>query len=133
MSMKDFIDTLTAEQKQALLEALTDKTSISTPSQPEPTEEDFLKKNTVTEDFTMHRDNSLQNNSRRMPVKAHKNTWTDSGSEAKDIATPDITPTPRTRRPPRKKTVKCHICGKSNQVNASLVYGEFYRCDTCIG
>ena len=75
---------------------------------------------------------TLDKTRRRETVKARANTWTDTG-EHKDISTPEATRTPRNRPAPKKKDVTCHICGKKDKVNASLVYGEFYRCDRCTG
>ena len=132
MSMKDFVDTLNEEQKKALLEALTSK-PIETNVQPEPTEEDFLKKNTVSEDFTMVRpESNLSTNRRRQSVRAGGNTWKDEG-EDRHIETPNVARTPRTRKPPSMREVTCHACGKKEKINASLVYGEYYRCNRCVG
>lgn len=117
MSMKDFVDTLTDEQKKALMEALVGGKS----DQPE---------STINEDFTMTQVNSSKN--KREPVRAGKNTWTDNG-EDRHIVTPEKPPTPRNRKPPKKRDVKCSVCGKTQQVNSSLVYGEYYRCNNCIG
>jgi formylmethanofuran dehydrogenase subunit E len=129
--MKDFIDTLSADQKAALLAALADKYSTSSVLLPKEVNEQT--KQIIKDDFTMTKQSELPSNGRRAPVKAKENTWKDTGSDAKGIETPDIQPTPRTRQPPKKKTVKCHVCGKNSVVNANLVYGEFYRCDRCIG
>lgn len=127
MSMEDFINTLNDEQRQALLKALTsnikeDKIEVKDIVQPD-----------AKEDFTMVRQSSLESNNRRIPVKARQNTWSDTGSEAKDVVTPNVSRTPRTRKPPQKKVVRCHACGKENTVNANIVYGEYYRCDRCVG
>ena len=69
---------------------------------------------------------------RREAVKARKNTWSDNG-EHKDIDTPDIEPTPRNRKKAHKVEKKCHVCGKVFPVHPSLISGEFWRCDRCIG
>ena len=120
MSMDEFVNTLSDEQKQALLKALSGKEE-----QPEPT--------TVDEDFTMHRsDNKIRPQKRRESVRARENTWTDTG-ELKDVETPQASLTPRNRATPKKKQVKCHACGKTTEVNSNLVFGEYYRCDRCIG
>lgn len=126
MSMKDFVDTLNDEQKAALLAAL------NTSSQDDNinTSKDTKRKN--EEDFTMHRQNSVGQNSRREQVRSRGNTWSDTGSEAKNVTTPEIQRTPRTRNAPRKKEVKCSSCGSKSMINANLVYGEYYRCDRCV-
>jgi len=127
MSMDDFIKTLNVEQKAALLKALN---AGDYSQEPPPSQEKVHEQ--AEQDFAMHKNNNLQSNSRRVPVQAQQNTWTDEG-ELKDVTTPEIKRTPRTRKSPRKKTVKCHVCGKESKVNASLVYGEYYRCDRCTG
>lgn len=129
MSMKDFVDTLSDEQKQALLAALSDKDSVSSQMLPEEVNEETTT--IITEDFRVQRE-PTEYSRRREPVRARENTWTDTG-EAKDIQTPDVKRTPRTRKPPQKKSVQCSVCGKTNTINSSLVYGQYYRCDNCTG
>ncbi len=127
MSMDEFVQTLTEEQKAALVKALGGNTeepvseSVDGPIQDAETKEDF----SVTRKPTKF-------SKRQEPVRARKNTWTDTG-EDRHIETPQSTRTPRTRKAPAKKTVKCHACGKTEKVNAGLVFGEYYRCDKCIG
>ena len=136
MSMEDFAKPLTPEQRQALLAALTETINLNHQTYTENVSEEPQQKevatNNVADDFTMHKKSSLQNNSRRMPVKAKENTWTDTG-EFKEVSTPNTARTPRNRQPPQKKNVTCHVCGKSQKVNSSIVYGEYYRCDRCTG
>ena len=83
----------------------------------------------VGNDFKVNRKDS---GSRREPVKAGKNTWSDTG-EHKDIETPDVEPTPRNRRKTHNVEKKCHVCGKVFSVHPRLISGEFWRCDRCIG
>tara|TARA_Y100000592_G_C5425114_1_gene295285 strand:- start:242 stop:628 length:387 start_codon:yes stop_codon:yes gene_type:complete len=126
MSMEDFVKTLSDEQKQALVQALSGEVKEQV-NQPEPTE-------TVEEDFTMKKTrSSLKTDSRRQAIKAKKNTWTDNRAEHTDIETPKITKTPRNRKPVQKKEVQCKSCGKSFKVHPSVLFGEFYRCDRCAG
>ena len=120
--MDEFIQTLSEEQKQALMKALSGGTAKQEPT----------KENNVDEDFRVAQPSRLPSNGRREPVTAKDNTWSDNG-EFRDVETPEITKTPRNRSAPKMKTVKCHVCGKSNKINANLVYGEFYRCDRCTG
>jgi hypothetical protein len=126
--MKDFIDTLNEEQRQALLDALT-STEINTSVNPEPQETDT--EDNITEDFRVVKSDT-KFTKRREPVRARENLWTDTG-EHKDIVTPETQKTPRNRKPPKKQDVTCHICGKKEKVNSGIVYGEFYRCNRCIG
>ena len=125
MSMEDFAKTLTEEQKQALLAALTQAENVSE----EPQQEEVATNN-VSDDFTMTKQNNLQSNSRRVPVQAQQNGWTDTG-EHRNVETPEITKTPRNRKPAKKTTAKCHICGKLVNVDKRFQYGEFIRCDNC--
>ncbi len=127
--MNEFIKTLTEEQKRALLKALSG--GSFDPEVPNQHEEPISE--AVDGDFTMKQKDSLTSR-RRSPVKAGENQWTDQGEcRGKDVETPKIKPTPRNRKPPRKKSVTCHVCGKSTKVNANFVHGEFYRCDKCSG
>lgn len=129
MSMKDFVELLTPEQKAALLSALSD--SDSTVSNLVPEEVNEETKAHITENFQVKKQNNL-NKKRKEAVHGHINTWTDTG-EDRHIETPNTSITPRNRAKPQTKNVKCHVCGKTNKVRASLVYGEYYRCDSCIG
>tara|TARA_B100001564_G_scaffold351385_1_gene357146 strand:+ start:1672 stop:2043 length:372 start_codon:yes stop_codon:yes gene_type:complete len=122
MSMDDFVKTLSEEQKAALLSALARKEEVV------ETEET----NDITDDFRVVKKSTLGSNRRREPVKARENTWTDTG-EHREVETPNVHRTPRNRPPPKKKHVTCNACGKKYQVNANIVYGEYYRCDRCTG
>ena len=82
--MEDFAKTLTEEQKQALLAALTQAENVSE----EPQQEEVATNN-VSDDFTMTKQNNLQSNSRRVPVQAQQNGWTDTG-EHRNVETPEI-------------------------------------------
>ena len=127
MSMDDFVKTLSNEQKAALIQALGGTEAKAEDTKPVETVENTTN---ITEDFRVVKDNNLKSDSRRVPVNAGQNTWTDTG-EHKDIETPNAQRTPRNRPPPKKKDVTCNACGKTFKVNASMVYGEYYRCDRC--
>lgn len=130
MSMKDFISTLSEEQKAALLNALQGENDISI--EPEPIKKNVKEETSrvITEDFTMRKESGIKNSKRKEPVKARQNTWTDTG-EARNIVTPDIKRTPRERQPPKKVDVKCHVCGKEFSTDKRFVFGEYNRCDRC--
>jgi len=141
MSMDEFIKTLTEEQKKALLKALSGGSfDPEVPNKPFTTHPPFIDRlqheepisEAVDGDFTMHKKTELSKQKRREKVKASDNTWTDTG-EHRDVETPDTARTPRNRPTPKKKTVRCHICSKDFTINASLLYGEYYRCDRCTG
>ena len=133
MSMDDFIKTLSEEQKQALLRALSG--GSFTPEEPFTTHPPFIDgsqepiSEAVDGDFTMNKGRTSR---QRTPIVARENTWTDTG-EAKDVTTPEVTRTPRNRQPPKKKEVRCHSCGKTFSVSPSVMFGEYYRCDRCCG
>ena len=122
MSFDDFVNGLTDEQKAQLLNALSPKEDVEAPKQD------------IVEDFTMHKDKGSNGvkNKRREPVKAREHTWTDTG-EHREVATPDVQRPPRNRPTPKKKDVLCNACGKTFKVNANIVYGEYYRCERCVG
>jgi len=65
-------------------------------------------------------------------IVAKENEFMDDGIEAKDVNTPEYTPSPRTRGAVSLIDVVCHVCGTKNVVNENMVYGEFYRCDNCV-
>ena len=69
----------------------------------------------------------------KTPVVAGSNQFVDDGVEHSDITTPDFTPAPRNRGEAKTVSVKCHICGKDQEVSPVLAQGEFYRCDSCVG
>lgn len=127
--MDNFIQTLSDEQRAALLKALT-----GDDFKPE-VESRFQHEEPISEavdgDFTMNRDLD-KHKSRKRVVKAGKNTWEDTG-EHSDVSTPKVKRTPRNRQPPKMKDITCNSCGKTFTLNSSLVYGEYYRCESCTG
>lgn len=139
MSMNDFVDMLSKEQKLALLKALQEDspTVSSVPSEVKQEtvkhiQEDFSEdKGNVTEDFRV---SSIKNNNnkRREPVKARKNEWVDEG-EDRHIETKYGARTPRTRESSKKMDVECSVCGRSFKTDPKYVYGEYHRCSRCVG
>tara|TARA_B100001564_G_scaffold173205_1_gene145742 strand:+ start:255 stop:629 length:375 start_codon:yes stop_codon:yes gene_type:complete len=124
MSMEEFIKTLSKEQKDALLKALSGGTFE---------EEKTVNDTGSDENFTMSKEKTnVKSDSRRRPVTGGKNTFVDTG-EHRDVVTPKINKTPRNRPAAKKKEVKCHACGKSFAIDSRYNYGEFYRCDNCVG
>lgn len=128
MSMQDFVNSLNDEQKKALLNALTNNnTTLS--NVPQDVKEQT--KTIIENNFTMS--DRVYNSSyqkRREQVKAKKNLWVDTG-ESKEVTTPKVNPTPRTRQPVQKVKLKCHICSKEFEADKRFVYGEYNRCDRC--
>lgn len=138
MSMEDFVKTLTDEQRLALAKALLGDTTVPEVEKEAselPDASRWQHEEPVSEavdgpsDFTMDKDRASK---KRTPIVASKNTWKDTG-EHSDVSTPDVARTPRNRPPPKKKEVRCHSCGKTFSVSPSVMFGEYYRCDRCIG
>lgn len=121
-----FIESLSDDQKDKLLEALMSKSNT------EEIKKATKSETVVNDDFTMVKRNDNKQQRRREPVKARKNQWEDTG-EFRDISTPDFQKTPRRRDPPKKADVDCHVCGKSFKVDQRYIYGEYYRCNRCGG
>ncbi len=128
---------LTKEQKEELAAKLiADVGNL----QPEDQKEQIIKPssatNTVNEDFTVTRSNSL--NTGKQPVKGKSNTWFDDGENKDPEYDPDKYASMGRRPRPKKSriekvTKQCCVCNKSFEVAASLIYGKFYRCDNCVG
>lgn len=132
MNLNTFVQTLSIQEREELLNILLEDSNNWTTMPPHI--ECTTSQPTTTlpprqDDFTMNKE-VAQGKSRKTPVQAKANQWQDTG-EDRSIETPEVTRTPRSRSAPRKKDVICHICHKSFSVNASLIYGEFYRCDRC--
>lgn len=146
-SFEEFINNLSPEQIQVLKEAL-DKASVSAvkprttelPSLSKTNQEEAVSsksRSIVTDDFKVIRENKSDFNQRKSQVRAKKNEWVDNG-EDRD---PDFNPekfermgrAARNRQRINKKSVECHVCGRSFQVNPNLIYGEFIRCNRCTG
>lgn len=129
MSMNDFINTLSKEQRMALLQALQeDSPAIS--GVPEETRQESIQH--INNNFIVDPTKSSNNNRRKEPVKARKNEWVDTG-EFRDIETKYGERTPRNRKPSKKMEVECSVCGRSFQTDPKYVYGEYHRCSRCTG
>lgn len=143
--VKALLNTMTAEQKADLLNNLMGSLQAEAsnvepePVKPEPKQEEAVSsqpQSNITEDFKVVQ-NSEQLDKRKSPVKAKKNQWVDDG-EDRD---PDFDPekyermgkAARNRGKAKKRTIECHVCGRSFQVNPSLVHGEYVRCNRCTG
>ena len=114
----------TVEQLKEILEAKLAELEAGVEKQDASQEE-----TSVSEDFSVTR---KEDNKSKRQVRGGENTWVDTG-EHRDVETPNVQRTPRNRAAPKKKNVTCNACGKKFNVNASIVYGEYYRCDRCVG
>ena len=133
MSMKEFIESLTLEQKAEFYKALQeDKETV----QPTVNAEKSEPKVEIGDDFVVRRLDKHGDEvaTKRRPVRGGENTWVDTGEDRnEDTVTPEFKPVARSRPAVRKVQKECIACGKSVEVNPAIVYGEFYRCDKCGG
>tara|TARA_Y100000593_G_scaffold28444_1_gene56752 strand:+ start:14066 stop:14530 length:465 start_codon:yes stop_codon:yes gene_type:complete len=69
---------------------------------------------------------------RKEPIQVGTNQFTDDGTEAKEVVTPDV---PRTKRRPPVKLVEvtCHACGSTEKINPAYKSGSYHRCGRCVG
>jgi len=129
----DFINALTARQKQELLAILTTlniepKTEINKEVKAKP----IPKKTKVNDDFSVSRNFGPKV---KTSVKAEVsiiNSWVDTG-ESREIVTPEYQASSRERKPPKKVELTCHVCKRLFTISPSLVYGENTRCNRCTG
>lgn len=151
MNFDDFVNSLSDEQKQKLMQGLmeaSEKPPVKIKARDLPSRKSRLEdqeqeetvsstpKSNVTEDFKVIR-NEEDLSKGRTAVRAKKNSWSDKG-EGRD---PDFNPetfeamgrTQRREKGPAKKNVDCAVCGRSFKINASLAYGEYIRCNRCTG
>lgn len=138
MDLNNFLNSLTDEQKKQLADALLSSTS-NNDTDNKQSEEHIIRSTrsptetvSVGEDFRVIKKAESQQTRRKESVRARKNEWKDTG-EFRDIHTPDFEPTPRKRQPPKKVDVECHVCGRSFKVDQRFVFGEYYRCNKCVG
>ena len=64
-------------------------------------------------------------------VKERVNLFEDDGSLAKDITTPDFTPTQRNRKPYKPVDQFCNRCNTTFKVHPSHTR-DFYICEKCL-
>jgi hypothetical protein len=89
------------------------------------------------EQFTMSKatSNVIDRSGKRQPIYVgpRQNKYEDDGVEAKDIKTPSVQPTERSRKSidATKVEQKCEVCGKAEKV-LPLYAREFYRCESCL-
>ena len=86
-------------------------------------------------DFSIEREepDDKRRTAKREPIQIGQNQFVDDGVEDADIITPDVPLTPRERPASEIVSVICHVCDKAYEVNPSILGGEFYRCDQCVG
>jgi hypothetical protein len=143
-SLDTFFLSLSDEQKMALVKVLTTSSSpkpevVETPTEAVQTQAKAptakRKRSTVVnEDFTVTRENSI---GAKAPVRAKANQWKDTGEAKEEGFDPkrfeEMGMAPRER--PEKVMVEktCHVCQRSFTMDPDVVYGEFARCNRCIG
>ena len=120
------LDVLTPEQKQQLMNSLSEDEAEEKPVKPvQPVQK-------VDEQFSEFSMNKVNDKLPR-PVerKQRVNQFVDDGSEHNDITTPKVSRTER-RRPAFKKTEQtCSRCGKIVEVHPQHAR-EFFVCDRCL-
>jgi hypothetical protein len=144
MDLNNFFNSLTDDQKTQLANALlssvdstSDKDKPKAKAKPKK-EEPKTKKSPqilVDDNFIVTKVESVDSQNRRKePVRARKNEWQDTG-EFRDVNSPDydLTPSPRKREAPKKIDVDCHVCGRSFKADQRFVFGEYHRCNRCVG
>ena len=132
--VKALLNSLTPEQKNDLVQSLLNSNVKS--DEVTPQDKEVSQESNVKEDFTVTRSEDFLEK-RKTVVRARKNQWVDDG-EDRD---PDFDPakfermgrTSRNRGKAKKKTIECHVCGKTFSINANLVHGEYIRCNKCTG
>jgi hypothetical protein len=117
------IQGLSKEEKDKLVQAITDSKNVDQEDEDE---------NEVYVDDTFAVKNRTPKSQGRTQVRGGKNKWVDEG-ENKNIETPDFEKTPRRRSAASKVKVECHVCGKFFKSDPRYLYGEFHRCNKCIG
>ena len=136
-----FLASLSDEQKAKLMQGLmeaSEKPPAQVPTRDLPSRKEAKQPQpavVVNEDFTVTRTNDLE--TRKQPVRAKKNQWSDSGEDRDENYDAEkfekMGRTARARAPQQKVTVECHICGKNFKIHKDSIYGEFIRCDRCTG
>lgn len=150
MNFDDFVGSLSDEQKQKLMEGLmeaSERPPVKVKTRDLPSRKSKLEdqeqeetvsskpRSNVTEDFRVVQNEQLEK--RKSPVRARKNQWVDEGEDRDPEFDPDkferMGKTARNRSKTKKRTLECHICGRSFSVNPAYVYGENVRCNRCTG
>jgi len=144
--LEDFINSLTAEQKMALIETVSKNLEMSNSKEQSETLEEVASEPAVETvrsadpsrdvdlDFTVSK--SKDQVKTKIPVNENKrfNSFTDDGTEAKgnEFKTPNIKPTERRRPPVKEIEQRCTKCQNSVKVHPTHAR-EWFVCDRCIG
>jgi hypothetical protein len=130
-----FIESLTPEQKMALIQSISDSMEPEIKEEPKPVVKAAQEPTRdVNLDFTVSKEASREKT--KVPVTETKrfNSFTDDGTEAQgsEFKTPDIQPTQRRRPPVNKVSQKCTKCDKTVKVHPTHAR-DWFICDRCIG
>lgn len=130
-----FIESLTAEQKMALIQTISDSMEPEVKEEPKSVVKTAQESHRdVNLDFTVSKEASREKT--KVPVTETKrfNSFTDDGTEAQgsEFKTPDIQPTQRRRPPVNKVSQKCTKCDKTVKVHPTHAR-DWFICDRCIG
>ena len=107
----------------------------ATESEPEQEEASEVKAPLKELDFsTKPREQDSTKFGRREAIQIGENTFVDDRTEAteEELKTPEVGRTPR-RKGISLVEVKCHVCGKTEEINPAYKTGSYHRCDKCVG
>ena len=141
-----FIKSLSDEQKQALIESLSDQLASPEPAEnlELKTQRELMNEHSKSLEKESARDIDLdftvtkQKNEvkTRIPVTENKrfNSFVDDGTESKgeEFKTPDVKPIERRRPPVKNVKQKCSRCEKVVTVHPTHAR-DWFICDRCIG
>lgn len=101
------------------------------PAKVEPVKQSPIPRQNIVDQFKLAE--KQQEGAKRVPVTERKrfNAWSDDGIESKEIVTPEVAITKRTREPVKKVKQQCQLCQNSEMVNPVHVR-DFYICDNCL-
>lgn len=134
--VKKLLESLTPEQKSELVEGLLNSNAKGGSPKLDEGSITPTSESNVNEDFTVRGGNDVLEK-RKTSVRAKQNKWVDKGEDRDVNFDPEkferMGKASRNRRKANKKTIECHVCGKSFSISASLVHGEYIRCNKCTG
>jgi hypothetical protein len=109
----------------------------STVTEPEPEQEEMPEVQVPLKELdfsTKPREQDKTKFGRRESIQVGENTFVDDRTEAteEELKTPDVGRTPR-RKGISLVEVKCHVCGKTEEINPAYKTGSYHRCDKCVG
>ena len=126
----EFIDMLSEEQKAQLLKDIAAKAKEA--PEPAPAQQPVQASTGYQDQFAMPAAKARVSN---QPVQWQGNTFEDTGSEHHDSEneTPKVTLTPRTRKAPEVRQLRCAKCGRDFNKRSDQIFGTYHVCHRCGG